>query len=200
MLFFRLASLIPIIFIIISLVLRALNNFKKIELSFYISPILLGPKIVVFLFFISTLVVIKYKSIKYNVFDSEGDISPKVFSSIGSKTFGFFGVLELIIGLFWPSWSSSGIGGKYLLVICAPIMALYDYKRKSPMKFPCCNKGNFSLFIKIIVNFILYFIIVILGIFILIYVAGLAIKYIAPIVQLMIEHLDIVGIILNEFL
>ena len=200
LLFFRLASLIPIIFIIISLVLRALNNFKKIELSFYISPILLGPKIVVFLFFISTLVVIKYKSIKYNVFDSEGDISPKVFSSIGSKTFGFFGVLELIIGLFWPSWSPSGIGGKYLLVICAPIMALYDYKRKSPMKFPCCNKGNFSLFIKIIVNFILYFIIVILGIFILIYVAGLAIKYIAPIVQLMIEHLDIVGIILNEFL
>ena len=200
LLFFRLASLIPIIFIIISLVLRALNNFKKIELSFYISPILLGPKIVVFLFFISTLVVIKYKSIKYNVFDSEGDISPKVFSSIGSKTFGFFGVLELIIGLFWPSWSSAGIGGKYLLVICAPIMALYDYKRKSPMKFPCCNKGNFSLFIKIIVNFILYFIIVILGIFILIYVAGLAIKYIAPIVQLMIEHLDIVGIILNEFL
>ena len=197
--FFRLVSLIPIIYIIISLVLRALNNFGKLELNCYLSPILLGPKIVVFLFFISTLVVIKYKSIKYNVFDSEDDISPKVFSSIGSKTFGFLGVLELIIGLFFPSWSKAGIGGKYLLVICAPIMALYDYKRKSPMKFPCCKKGNFSLFLKIIINFILYFIIVILGIFIALGVTALIIKYIKPIVDYLVEHLDIVGIILKEF-
>ena len=197
--FFRLVSLIPIIYIIISLVLRALNNFGKLELNCYLSPILLGPKIVVFLFFISTLVVIKYKSIKYNVFDSEDDISPKVFSSIGSKTFGFLGVLELIIGLFLPSWSKAGIGGKYLLVICAPIMALYDYKRKSPMKFPCCKKGNFSLFLKIIINFILYFIIVILGIFIALGVTALIIKYIKPIVDYLVEHLDIVGIILKEF-
>ena len=197
--FFRLVSLIPIIYIIVSLVLRALNNFGKLELNCYLSPILLGPKIVVFLFFISTLVVIKYKSIKYNVFDSEDDISPKVFSSIGSKTFGFLGVLELIIGLFLPSWSKAGIGGKYLLVICAPIMALYDYKRKSPMKFPCCKKGNFSLFLKIIINFILYFIIVILGIFIALGVTALIIKYIKPIVDYLVEHLDIVGIILKEF-
>ena len=197
---FRFLTLIPIIYIIVSLVLRAIDNYTSFNLNIFISPILLGPKVVIYLFFISTLLVIKYKSIKYNVFDSEDDISPKVFSNIGGKTFGFFGVLELIIGLFWPSWSPSGIGGKYLLVICAPIMALYDYKRKSPMKFPCCNKGNFSLFIKIIVNFILYFIIVILGIYLLAIVEALFELILKDLWEFIIKNIDTIGQILNLIL
>ena len=197
---FRFLTLIPIIYIIVSLVLRAIDNYTSFNLNIFISPILLGPKVVIYLFFISTLLVIKYKSIKYNVFDSEDDISPKVFSNIGGKTFGFFGVLELIIGLFWPSWSPSGIGGKYLLVICAPIMTLYDYKRKSPMKFPFCKKGNFSLFIKIIVNFILYFIIVILGIYLLAIVEALFELILKDLWEFIIKNIDTIGQILNLIL
>lgn len=67
MLYFRLLSLIPILYIIISLVIRALHNTNIIVLNEFISPILLGPKIVVYLFFISCLSLIKYKSIKFNV-------------------------------------------------------------------------------------------------------------------------------------
>ena len=59
------------------------------------------------------------------------------------------GILELIIGLFVPSFSAYGIGGKYLLILCAPIMTLYDYKKKYVLKFPCCKKGNMSLCFKI---------------------------------------------------
>lgn len=57
MLYFRLLSLIPILYIIISLVIRALHNTNIIVLNEFISPILLGPKIVVYLFFISCLEV-----------------------------------------------------------------------------------------------------------------------------------------------
>ena len=197
---FRFLTLIPIIYIIVCLIIRALHNFKIIELSIYLSPLLLGPKIVVYLFFISTLVVIKYKSINYNVYDSENDIAPKVFCNIGSKIFGFFGVIELIIGLFFPSCNPAGIGGKYLLVICAPIMTLYDYKRKAPMKFPCCKKGNFNLCLKICINIILYLIIVILGIFILYYLDILLSAFILPIVNGLADNFDVVMAIINEIL
>ena len=44
---FRFLTLIPIIYIIVCLIIRALHNFKIIELSIYLSPLLLGPKIVV---------------------------------------------------------------------------------------------------------------------------------------------------------
>ena len=200
LLIFRFLTIIPILFVITSLVLRAFDNFKIIDLNEYVSPLLLGPKIVVYLFFICTLLVIKYKSIKYNVYDLEHDISPKVFSNLGSKIFGFFGVIELILGLFKPSWSPSGIGGKYLMVICAPIMTLYDYKRKSPIKFPFCKKGNFSLFLKIIINFILYFIILILAIYLLAVVEVLYKLIIAELWDFMINNLDLLGLVLQYLL
>ena len=73
------------------------------------------------------------------------------------------GVLELIIGLFLPSWSIYSIGGKYLLVLCAPIMTLYDYKKKYRLKFPCCKKGNMTLCFKIIFLIIGWSIVIIVG-------------------------------------
>ena len=65
---------------------------------------------------------------KYEVFDKNNEIYPKVFNKIGSRNYSVIGIIELIIGLFLPSWSSAGIGGDYLLILCAPLMALYDYK------------------------------------------------------------------------
>ena len=199
-LYFRLLALIPVIYILVSLILRALHNTKVIELSEYVSPLLLGPKITVYLFFIITLSLIKYKSIAFNVFDSENYISPKVFTNIGSKIFGILGVIELIIGLFLPSWSAAGIGGKYLLVICAPIMTLYDYKRKYTLKFPCCGKGNFTLCLKLVINIIGYTLIIILGILIFVFAVAIFAEYVGPIIELMIEYIDIVGEVLDMIL
>ena len=110
MLIFRLLAAIPITFIIVSVILRALHNTEIIELNEYVLPLLLGPKITVYGFFISTLLTIKYKSLAYNVFDEENYIDSRVFTTIGSKNFGIFGILELLIGLFCPSWSVVGIG------------------------------------------------------------------------------------------
>ncbi len=182
---------------IVSMVLRALQNTKVLVISEFISPLLLGPKITVYLFFISTLLIIKYKSLTYNVFDEENSISPKVFTKIGSRNFGILGIIELIIGLFYPSWSPVGIGGKYLLVLCAPIMTLYDYKRKYELKFPCCGKGNFTLCIKLVILIIGYIFIIAFGIVDVIGILGLFAQYIVPIIEIINDNLDVVGFILD---
>ena len=161
--YFRLVSIIPTLYIICSLIIRALYNFEVIELNVYISPLLLGPKITIYIFFISTLSLIKLKSLKEDVFDEEHEIQPKIFTKIGSRNFGIMGVLELFAGLFLPSWLPAGIGGSYLLVLCAPIMTLYDYKKEYVLKFPCCKKGNMSLCFKIIFLIISWFFIILIG-------------------------------------
>ena len=78
--YFRLITIIPILYIICSIILRALYNFEVIKLSSYVSPFLLGPKISVYIFFISTLSIIKYKSFKEEVFDEEHEIQSKLFT------------------------------------------------------------------------------------------------------------------------
>ena len=200
MLIFRLLAAIPIAFIIVSVILRALHNTEIIELNDYVLPLLLGPKITVYGFFISTLLTIKYKSLAYNVFDEENCIDSRVFTTIGSKNFGIFGVLELIIGLFLPSWSVVGIGGKYLLVLCAPIMTLYDYKRKYKVSFPFCKKGDMSRCLKIVLNIFGYFLITIFGITIIILTIGIIGEYIAPILDFLLENFDLVVLVIEKFL
>lgn len=197
LLIFRFCSLIPILYIILSLVFRALDNTKVLEINVFISPLLLGPKITVYVFFISTLAFIKYKSLKYQVFDEENNIQPRVFTTIGSRNFGIMGILELIIGLFAPSWSPVGIGGKYLLVLCAPIMTLYDYKRNYVLKFPCCGKGNMTLCFKIILLIFGWILVIILGIFDLVGAIAIIAKYLLPIFEFANENLDIVAFVID---
>lgn len=197
LLIFRFCSLIPILYIILSLVFRALDNTKVLEINVFISPLLLGPKITVYVFFISTLAFIKYKSLKYQVFDEENNIQPRVFTTIGSRNFGIMGILELIIGLFAPSWSPVGIGGKYLLVLCAPIMTLYDYKRNYVLKFPCCGKGNMTLCFKIILLIFGWILVIILGIFVLVGAIAIIAKYLLPIFEFANENLDIVAFVID---
>jgi hypothetical protein len=200
LLFFRLLSIIPISFMIISLVLRALHNTEVIELNEYVLPLLLGPKITVYGFFISTLLTIKYKSLAYNVFDEENYIDPRVFTKIGSKNFGIFGIIELLVGLFCPSWSVVGIGGKYLLVLCAPIMTLYNYKKKYKVAFPFCKKGDMSRCLRIVLNIIGYFIIFVLSIPLLILGFGVINEFIAPVLDILLENFDFVVKVIEEFL
>lgn len=190
MLYFRLLSVIPISFIIISIILRALHNTKVFELNEYVLSILLGPKITVYGFFISTLLTIKYKSLTYNVFDEENYLDPRVFTKIGSKNFGIFGILELLIGLIKPSWSVVGIGGKYLLVLCAPIMTLYNYKKKYKVSFPFCKKGDMSRCLKIVLNVCGYLIIIFFAIPILFLTFALVGEYIAPILDFVLDNFE----------
>lgn len=164
MIYFRLLSIIPILYMIISIVFRALQTGEVLVVSEYISPLLLGPKISVYCFFVSTIATIKYKSLAYNVYDDEGYLDPKVFTKIGSKMFAIFAMIEMIIGLFKPSWTFVGIGSKYLMILCAPIMTLYDYKKKNEVHLPCCKSKDFSKCIKISFNVIGYTLIVLMGI------------------------------------
>ena len=60
-LYFRLLSILPLIYVILSLIFRALNNLGAITLSLYVSPIFVGPKFTIFGFFITILIYIKIK-------------------------------------------------------------------------------------------------------------------------------------------
>ena len=101
LLVFRLLSLVPISFIIISLVLRALKNTNILVINEYVLSFLMGPKITIYGFFITTLSIIKYKERKYNnIFDEDNTIDTKIFTKIGSLIFAIFGGIELIFGLF----------------------------------------------------------------------------------------------------
>ena len=166
MIHFRRLVIIPILYTIISLILRALynsynsENKRILNINLFVLPLLLGSKITIYLFFISTLFFIKYISLKKDVFDGENEIKTKVFNKIGGRCFGVLGLLELIFGLFLPSCSSVGIGGKYLLILSAPIMSLYDYKKKYQLKFPCCKKGNMANCFKKVFLSIAYLIVI----------------------------------------
>ena len=200
LLYFRLLSLIPIIYAIVSLILRALHNINKIVINIYVLPLLLSSKITIYIFFISTLSIIKYISLKYEIFDEENDIQPRVFTKIGSRIFSALGILELIIGLFLPSWSDYGIGNHYLLILCAPIMTLYDYKRKYELKFPCCKKGNMTLCFKISFLTIGWLIVIGFGGVILLYILSIFLKGIYIICDFIVKNFDLILQIINAFL
>lgn len=188
---FRSLSIIPIVYIFASLVLRAMNTINYINLSELVSPLLLGSKITIYGFFITTLCTIKYKSFTFNVYDSENTISPKVFKKVASKMFSIFGFAELIAGFIFTSWSDYGIGGKYLLILCAPIITLYDYKKKSDVKCFCCKKKDISTSFKVIFNIVGYVIMIGLGLALLFLLQGFVNDYISPILDLIKENLDV---------
>ena len=200
LLYFRFLSLIPISFMIVSIILRALQNSEIISINEYVSPLLLGPKITIYGFFISTILMIKYKSIKYEVFDEENYIEPKVFTKIGSRMYSIFGILELIIGLLFPSWNVSGIGGKYLLILCAPIITLYDYKKKYEVHLPCCKKRDFSICFKIIIYVFGYGIIIIFGMVAIIEIIGIVYIIVKPVVEFIINNIDIILELIKKIL
>ncbi len=172
-LYFRLLSIIPIVYIIVSFIFRILYNLEIINLSEFVSPIFVGPKLVVFGFFISFLLYVKYNEKKYKIFDENKNMIPIVFSTISTKIFGIFGLIELIIGLFFSSLSAYGIGNNYLLILCAPIMLLYDYKKKFEIHIKPCKKANLTTCIDWSVSIIVNFIAFVLGIIISMLLIGI---------------------------
>ena len=193
LIYFRLISIIFVLFIIISIILRALHKAEILILNEFISPILLGPKISIYGFFISTLCIIKYKSMKNQVFDGKNFILSKIFTSIGSIMFAIFGILEMIIGLFLPSWGVAGIGKNYVLILCAPIITLYDYRKEYKMHLCCCKKRNFSILLKIIVYLFGSVLAILLGIALYKIFLQLLKNFIVPLLKAIVNNWDDFG-------
>ena len=53
-----------------------------------------------------------------------------------------FGLIELYIGLFHSELTVYGIGNNYLLILCASIMILYDYKKNYEIHIKPFEKVN----------------------------------------------------------
>ena len=188
--FTRLLSILPISYIIISFVFRALNNLGKITLSLYVIPIFVGNKFTIFGFFIAFLLYLKIKDKNYKMFDEEGHILPNVFAKISSKIFSFFGFIELYIGLFHSELLTYGIGSYYLLILCAPIMTLYDYKKVYEIHIKPCKKINLGKFINFVSSIFLYGIVFLLGFIIFAFAMGTFVKYIKPLVEFIINNFE----------
>ena len=196
---FRSLSVIPIGFIVFSLWFRALQKTSDLKINEYLSAILMGQKITMFSFFIVGIFVIKYKSMKYaNIYDEEGLIDTRVFTKIGSAIFAVFGAIEFIVGLFLPDLTSYGIGRKYLIILCAPIFTLYDYKKQYKVTFPCCHKGDMSLCFKIIIYIIGYFLMLVLGIIFILVAYKFIDKYIVPLLKFIIDNYDGISKLLSN--
>ena len=191
-LFFRLLSILPITYIIIGLIFRALYNTEKIILDSCVSPIFVGPKYSIYGFFITFLLFIKSIEKKYKIFDEEKNIIPSVFAKISSGIFAIFGLIELVIGLFFSSLSKIRLGYHYLMILCAPIMILYDYKKNYEIHINPCKKINFAIFINIFITILLSATVFILGLILCVTIISLFDKYIQPLIQFVIENIEFI--------
>ena len=168
-------------------------------MSKYLSPLLVGPKLTIFGFFITVLLYITINKNKYKMIDEEDNLIPSVFAKISSKMFSFFGFIELFIILFFPHFSAYGIGSNYLLILCSPIKILYDYKKKYELNVKYCKKINFAKFINFFVLIIFYGIIFILGLIDIISILGLLAEYIQPIINLIIDNFQYIMQIIDIY-
>ena len=110
------------------------------------------------------------------------------------------GIIELIIGLFLPSWSNYGIGGTYLLVLCTPMMVLYDYKKKYELRCKCKKNVDMSFKIKLIVLIVGWLIVVFLGLIVLGAFSDAFLKDIKEIYNFVKDNLGLVAQIMDLFL
>ena len=196
--YFRLLSSFPISFILISIILRTLQNLNYININIFLFPILTGPKFSIYGFFITTLLYLKYKQKEYKIIDEKNTLLPNVFSKIGSKIFSYFGFLELFVGLFSYKLSAIGIGKYYFSILGAPLIILYDYKKEKKIFIRPCKKKNITKFINFFVSFISFFFIFIIGFLDIIFFFEFLAKYITPLGQFIVQNLDDILLFINN--
>ena len=190
--YFRLMSIFPILFVLISIIFRALVQKNVIKINIFIYPIFVGSKVSIFGFFITTLLYLKYISKEYFIFDENNYILPKVFSKIGGKIFSYFAYAELIFEYIIPNFKFIGLGKQYLSIFAVPLVLLYDYKKKKIVHWRICKKRKMNKFINFLVSFILYFFIIILGLIVLGILSKFIKKYIEKIVKYIKENKELV--------
>ena len=198
LIFLRLLSILPISYIILSFIFRSLNNSGVVNLSLFVTPIFVGNKITIFGFFITFILYLKYKEKKrYKMIDEEGNIIPSVFAKISSKIFAFFGLVEFYVGLFHPEFAKYGIGNNYLIILCAPIMILYDYKKDYELHIKPCKNRNLGTCVNISTSIFLYGLIIIIGFYLFIGLFALFVLYILPLCEFIDDNFDFILQILD---
>ena len=190
--YFRLMSIFPILFVLISIIFRALVKKNIIKINIFIYPIFVGSKVSIFGFFITTLLYLKYKSKEYFIFDENNYILPKVFSKIGGKIFSYFAYAELFFEYFLSDFKFIGLGKQYLSIFAVPLVLLYDYKKKKIVHWRICKKRKMNKFINFLVSFILYLFVLFFGLADFGILIEIIDKYIKSIVKYIKENKDII--------
>ena len=190
--FFRLLSVVPMSYIVVGLIIRALINSKKINWCPEISQLFVGPKITIFCYYITFLLYVKIKGKNNNIFDKKNNIKPSAFSNISFRIFAFFGFIELSVGLIFPWISSIGIGNHYLFILCTPIILLYDYKKEFKIHMNRCKILNSPVFINIAVSLTSIIIIFFEGL--LLYMFGFVLikQYLLPIYLMVADNYEFI--------
>ena len=190
--YFRLMSIFPILFVLISIIYRALVKLNVIKINIFISPIFVGSKVSIFGFFITTLLYLKYKSKEYLIFDENNYFLPKVFSKIGGKIFSYFAYAELFFEYSLIDLKFIGFGNQYLSIFAIPLVLLYDYKKKKIIHWRICKKRKMNKFINFLVSFILYFFVLLFGFADIGILFEIINEHIRPIVNFIKENKDII--------
>ena len=142
--------------------------------------------------FIILLLYVKIKGKNNNILDEENNIKPSAFSTISFRIFAFFGFIELFIGLIFPQISSVGIGNHYLLILCTPIILLYDYKKEFKLHMNRCKILNSPVFINITLSLILVIILLISGHLFNVYGSYLIKNYLHPLYRMIDNNYELI--------
>ena len=125
-------------------------------------------------------------------------LMPSVFAKLASKIFAIFGFIEFFAGLFFPSLSEYGIGGNYLIIVCAPIIILYDYKTKYELHIRPCKNRDSGKCVMNSVSIFLNFFIIIFGIAIAGTIIDIIDKKIKAFVEFIIDNIKDIIEVLKE--
>jgi hypothetical protein len=188
--FYRLLSIIPLSYIVVGLIIRALINLKRINCNPEISQLFVGPKITIFGYFITLLLYVKIKGQNFNILDEENNLKPRAFSIISFRIFAFFGFIELAVGLIFPQISSIGIGNHYLFILCTPIILLYDYKKEFKLHMNRCKILNSPVFINFAISLTAIIIIFFEGLLSYMFVFTLMQQYLLPIYLMIADNYE----------
>jgi hypothetical protein len=188
--FYRLLSIIPLSYIVVGLIIRAFINLKGINCNPEISQLFVGPKINIFCYFITLLFYVKIKGKNNNILDEENNIKPSAFSTISFRIFAFFGFIELAVGLIFPQISSVGIGNHYLMILCTPIILLYDYKKEFKLHMNRCKILNSPVFINFAISLTAIIIIFFEGLLSYMFVFTLMQQYLLPIYLMIADNYE----------
>lgn len=140
---YRSLSAIPIIYEIVSFILKSLNSSGKIHIPLYVYPILTNKPLLMFIAYICLLLFIV---VRWNIFKKRGYTREQYdeflmtntnsinFATYTAIVFGVFGAIDLTltfadIYVFNFALESFGIGDSSCLLFVVPIVLLFSYTK-----------------------------------------------------------------------
>ena len=111
--------------------------------------------------------------------------------SLFAPVFLVFGIIEFFIAFSISQIkdiSAFGLGNNYLLILCAPIALIYDYKKKKEIHIRPCKKKNCAPCQKFYIIFGCYGGIIVNGVIVFYYLEKLFIQYLEPAIKILIKY------------